>query len=315
MDKEALRALLGDELSADMLAPIDLYLDELAFEDSFPVLAIAVCTARIEESGPVLRALVDRAADGEPLAVGEERQLFLGLHILGGARDTLAWQPLCRLLRRPSDDLEMLLGDAITETLGRIVAGIFDGDADTLFGLIVDLTIDEFVREALLRAATFLAWNGSIEADRMRQFLIDLHEQRAAPDEDVIWIGWLDAIATLGLRSLAPRVHRAWNEGRIMPQMVDREEFEEDLAAAERAPDDAERISKAGLGYIDDVLEALQWANHSERPYAAGDHESLSWPEPPSYVQMPVTNPYRHVGRNDPCPCGSGKKAKKCCLP
>ncbi len=25
-------------------------------------------------------------------------------------------------------------------------------------------------------------------------------------------------------------------------------------------------------------------------------------------------NPHRHVGRNDPCPCGSGKKFKKCCL-
>jgi hypothetical protein len=25
-------------------------------------------------------------------------------------------------------------------------------------------------------------------------------------------------------------------------------------------------------------------------------------------------NPYRDVGRNDPCPCGSGKKFKKCCL-
>ncbi len=22
----------------------------------------------------------------------------------------------------------------------------------------------------------------------------------------------------------------------------------------------------------------------------------------------------KHVGRNDPCPCGSGKKHKKCCL-
>ncbi|MFQ5796612.1 MAG: SEC-C metal-binding domain-containing protein, partial [Candidatus Bipolaricaulia bacterium] len=21
------------------------------------------------------------------------------------------------------------------------------------------------------------------------------------------------------------------------------------------------------------------------------------------------------IGRNDPCPCGSGKKYKKCCLP
>ncbi|UVK47827.1 SEC-C domain-containing protein [Mesorhizobium sp. AR07] len=28
----------------------------------------------------------------------------------------------------------------------------------------------------------------------------------------------------------------------------------------------------------------------------------------------PATNPLRDVGRNDPCPCGSGKKFKKCCL-
>lgn len=27
-----------------------------------------------------------------------------------------------------------------------------------------------------------------------------------------------------------------------------------------------------------------------------------------------ATNHYRNVGRNDPCPCGSGKKFKKCCL-
>jgi len=25
-------------------------------------------------------------------------------------------------------------------------------------------------------------------------------------------------------------------------------------------------------------------------------------------------NLYREIGRNDPCPCGSGKKYKKCCL-
>ncbi len=27
----------------------------------------------------------------------------------------------------------------------------------------------------------------------------------------------------------------------------------------------------------------------------------------------PYENPYRNIGRNDPCPCGSGKKFKKCC--
>ena len=28
----------------------------------------------------------------------------------------------------------------------------------------------------------------------------------------------------------------------------------------------------------------------------------------------PITNPGSKLGRNDPCPCGSGKKYKKCCL-
>lgn len=30
--------------------------------------------------------------------------------------------------------------------------------------------------------------------------------------------------------------------------------------------------------------------------------------------RKPVTNPGSKLGRNDPCPCGSGKKYKKCCL-
>jgi len=30
--------------------------------------------------------------------------------------------------------------------------------------------------------------------------------------------------------------------------------------------------------------------------------------------EEPVANPFRNVGRNDQCPCGSGKKFKKCCL-
>ena len=30
--------------------------------------------------------------------------------------------------------------------------------------------------------------------------------------------------------------------------------------------------------------------------------------------QPQAVNTNRDVGRNDPCPCGSGKKYKKCCL-
>jgi preprotein translocase subunit SecA len=39
-----------------------------------------------------------------------------------------------------------------------------------------------------------------------------------------------------------------------------------------------------------------------------GDTPAL--PKPPPGALTP--NPYAGVGRNDPCPCGSGKKFKKC---
>jgi len=35
---------------------------------------------------------------------------------------------------------------------------------------------------------------------------------------------------------------------------------------------------------------------------------------PPSAVRSPTTREQPRIGRNDPCPCGSGKKYKKCCL-
>lgn len=31
-------------------------------------------------------------------------------------------------------------------------------------------------------------------------------------------------------------------------------------------------------------------------------------------VSISLWHPYRAVGRNDPYPCGSGRKFKKCCL-
>ena len=43
--------------------------------------------------------------------------------------------------------------------------------------------------------------------------------------------------------------------------------------------------------------------DHVHGPDCAHDHYHLN---------EPVRNPLRDVGRNDPCPCGSGKKYKKC---
>ena len=47
------------------------------------------------------------------------------------------------------------------------------------------------------------------------------------------------------------------------------------------------------------------------------DTEGLDWEDPfmdtQEYIE-PIVRETPKVGRNDPCPCGSGKKYKKCCL-
>jgi len=37
--------------------------------------------------------------------------------------------------------------------------------------------------------------------------------------------------------------------------------------------------------------------------------------EPVEVAVEPIRNRGERVGRNDPCPCGSGKKYKNCCMP
>jgi hypothetical protein len=321
---EKVKTLLTD-MGLDLTVEIGEYLEALAASPSLPNLAVAMCTLRFDESGPALREILARAALGEALSENDARLAFRGLHVLGGARDDRAFQALMLLLRRPIDDLDDLLGDAITETLPKIVAGVYDGDLDLLLQMIADPDVDEFVRGALFGAATFLAWEGRIDREAFRRFLERFDSDGLAEKGDQAWVGWQEAIALLGLRSLQPIVHQAFRDGRIDKSAIVPEAFDAELDEAERAPEDGARFKDARLGDVDDVLEELEridtieevtFEEFDERNERDGwdEWDDGASPDVWNPAQAPVTNPLRAVGRNDPCPCGSGKKFKKCCL-
>jgi hypothetical protein len=305
-------------------APIGAYIKELATSRELPKFAVSLCALRYHESGPLLRAALERAADGTLIDREDERLFFRALFIIGGCRDPSGFAPLLRLLRRSQDQVEYLLGDANPGYLPRLATGMYDGDADALFEAIADLRLDEFARDSLLGAATFLTWAGRIDRDRTIAFVRRFDAERLAPDQDLTWYGWLQAVALLGLRDMEPAVMAAWDRGSIPPKMLERHEFIEDLERAERAPEDIQRFRDAFLGYIDDVVEALDdWIlaeeDDDDEFFDTGDFDdplpmAVDERSPLTLPGQPVINPWRHVGRNDPCPCGSGRKAKRCCL-
>ena len=71
----------------------------------------------------------------------------------------------------------------------------------------------------------------------------------------------------------------------------------------------AAHMQKDGVNMKD--MKAVQaWIEKNKDAVAGGKFEELP-PSGPKIETFVKTGP--DVGRNDPCPCGSGKKYKKCC--
>ena len=274
----------------------------LAVSRDMPAEAIDRAAARPDKIVlPVLAAL-ERAAAGETVSERDQNLLFWGLHALAEARESRLLPPLLRLLRRPDEELDRMLGDAITETLPRIVTSLYAGDWPALREAILDRSLNDIARWQLLLAAACCTADGRISAADMASFLAEMDERRLLGSSDHGWYGWESAIGLLGLSDLAPRVDAARRDGRLLEDLSGPEDFAELLDKARKAPDDLSRFAEHGLGEFGravdelDALLSLQGDDHDGEPDA------------------PVRNPWRDVGRNDPCPCGSGKKFKKCCL-
>jgi Protein of unknown function (DUF1186)/SEC-C motif len=302
-------------------------LDDLSNERTLPVAAVNIAVqfpAEIEEAV----AAVLRRALTEKLDRPSDRLLFRGIHILGSARSPTIYRTLVDFLHGPEQVIEEL-GDATTETLSPIIAGLFDGDTSLLKALITDINADEYVRNAAFGALAFLTFDGRIARDEAVDFLRRFGEEDRSQAGNLVWDGWMEAVGLLGLDELTPLVHAAFEDGRIPSILSDERHYCELLENALRDPNDPQRFRREFHGYIEDAAHELSKFS-AEQPEgdtgplsrAIGDVtrgmvDRMSATRESNAAQtpygQPFHNPYKGVGRNDPCPCGSGKKFKKCC--
>jgi hypothetical protein len=75
-------------------------------------------------------------------------------------------------------------------------------------------------------------------------------------------------------------------------------------------------ITLIGLTFLCERIKETIWGAAEEEPLEEvvdlSDHIGVR--PTPSGVERPVRRLEAKVGRNEPCPCGSGKKYKFCCL-
>jgi hypothetical protein len=302
-------------------------LEALSNELALPVAAVEVAARFPDEIEPAIVAVLERAAR-EDLDRPSDRLMFRGIHILGAARSPLVYRPLIDFLRGPRKRVDRL-GSAITEVLSQILAGVFDGDVAPLTTLIADIEADEFVRNAALGTLAFLTFDGRIAREVTAEFLRRFEQESTTPAENMAWHGWMEAVAVLGLKELTPRVHAAFEDGRIPSYVATEAHYQEWLEEALKHPEDPRRFRDECLGYIEDAAgelrkyspeedttEAEPAGKTTDPNFAREMDEVVGWMADRMLAtqdRSPAHNPHKGVGRNDPCPCGSGKKFKKCC--
>src|SRR3954449_11036420 len=117
-----------------------------------------------DEAAPELLSIVERYTSGADRSDEAARAVLFILHLAGEKQDARAFALLCRLAQ-DGEAIEAALGDGTTTTLKRILISTYDGDLDTLKGLIEAVEADEFVRAEALEALAYLTATGRIPRD------------------------------------------------------------------------------------------------------------------------------------------------------
>jgi hypothetical protein len=154
---------------------------------------------------------------------------------------------------------------------------------------------------------------GELPRAEAERFLRACYSELEPKRECYAWDGWQCAIALLGLSDLKPLVRQAFELGYVSPGNLRFEDFEEDLQRAIEHPAAPWMFEDHYVPFDDTVEELSRWVAFSPKSGIADDANARSHDRYWS-PGVPAVNPLKDIGRNDPCPCGSGKKFKKCCL-
>jgi len=271
----------------------------------FPKRAMRAAIEQREAITPeLLRVLEEVAASPEVFAARDDYMLHLfSMYLLAQFRETRAYRPLVAIFSAPGEIPFDLAGDTVTEGLKQLFGSVYDGDPGPLQGLVENNGANEYVRSAAIDAFIVLAGSGQMPRERVVDYYRNLFHGGLERVAGQTWNGLVCAAADLPAPELLEDVRKAYADRLVDRGFADLRGVERDLLDPNRRRRDTYSI------ITDAVAEMEGWSSfHREGALSKKPPGST----PPS---SPGAAPARSVkvGRNEPCPCGSGKKYKKCC--
>ena len=233
------------------------------------------------------------------------------LMLLAHFKNPIAHKVIVDLFSLPGRASDELFGDIITEDLPFILLRTCGESFDSIKSLVLNKSTDEYCRSSAIRALVYAEALEMIPREEVVSFLGSLFAGSEAEEDHSDFL----SLAAMHICDLCPEelmdtIREAYEDELIWPGMINYKEFEEVLREGREKC--REKVKKEiQLNSFDDIHGRMAWWACFEQKQAPPVF-SLDEYTPPQ--KKSGTRKSEKIGRNAPCPCGSGKKYKKCCL-
>jgi len=287
-------------------------------QGSFPKDLVEEAIARREEvTLRFLEILEDLDRNPEPWLADDGRMIHIyALYGLALFRETRAYPLLVRIFSRPGEFPFELAGDVVTQDLGRILASVSGGDVSGLIALIENEQGNEWVRSAALDSMVALVATGQrTREEAMAYFLQLFHKLERKPGAQ--WDGLAHVCADLWPQEAIEELGCAYADGLVDTGSIDWQDIEQALALGQQGAMQRARYRDPLISGLAKNMGWMQCFHHEPREYEGeqDSDENLLESASSEYTTAPIRRTTPKIGRNEPCPCGSGQKFKKCCAP
>jgi len=180
-------------------------LRELTYAEGLPREALKAASAQRAEMLPLFLQEIETYLTLEPAAREKPTPLFFIFHLLGEWRESAAYRPFARLLRLPGHEIDAIFGDGITTTSHRVMASVFDGDPEPLYGIFLDPRAEQFIRSRMCEALAMVTLRGELDRALAGRILRDAFMEMQPQAQNFVWFGWQSKVdperATVGAAS------------------------------------------------------------------------------------------------------------------
>lgn len=275
---------------------------------AFPEEQFQIISKNKELALPYLYGALEKAVlEQEDLA--QEYELhFYAMHLMAQFQERDSFPKIMELISLPGDTVESLIGDTITSTLKNILYNTYNGDLELLKNAVKNPDIDEFVRGDMLETMGQLYLDGDFGKKEFQEFI----RQIVYDEEEIgecIYSSLVFTICDCHLVEMLPEIRRLFEDDRIDWDAIGGYDEAIDMMFEYR---EKESLCDTPVNAADMLRHwAMFEENQKESLFAEKSMEKLF-----RKIESEYNRPKKKIkiGRNDPCPCGSGKKYKKCCM-